>query len=529
LGSISGFALVAAANLSLALIAPLSIQLVIDRVIPDRDLDLLQLIAIGFLLIQLVGVLGSYAQSMFVLRTSSNLRLATIHDFHRHLLGNGLEYFNRRGLGHFVAQYNSISYLVAHVVKDLGAAAVDLVYLITVLVILMFMDFQIALVVAATSALAVGVRWALVRRSRELQNKLVVTAAQEESYFVETLRGIYSVKANRLELHRILGGIDRAVNTINSAFSAKRFDLRFEVAINVVKSLESILILYMLATRVLSGTMTIGVMYTFYMYRVFVDQRLSSYVTTMADILNIRVHQQRLAESTEEARFETADNDISLFLKLRGEFEIRDISYSIDNGKKRLFDGFSATVKVRSFVHVSGPSGVGKSTLLKIMLKIVEPERGEILLDGRDIGGYSQNMVKNNIGVVLQEDTLFSGSIISNVSSFDDRLDFQRVQDCCRICEVHEEVLRLPLGYHSLVGDMGSKLSSGQQQRLLLARALYKNPTILILDEATANLDSEIERKILNNLKSLGKTIIFASHSAIVPEFRTDEWPIGTL
>ncbi|WP_179867904.1 peptidase domain-containing ABC transporter [Rhizobium anhuiense] len=524
--SIALFSVIAAISLSLTLIAPLSIQLVVDKVLPNRDLDLLALIAIGFFFIHLLGVFANYVQQIFILRASSRLRLTTIYEFYQALLGNGLEHFGRRGLGHFVAQFNSISYLIVHVVKDIGTAIVDLIYIVIVAGILLFIDFEIALVVVAASTAVMGLRWALIKQSQELQNKQIIANAQEESYFVETLRGIYSVKANRLELHRILGGIDRVVTAINASFAARRFDLRFETIVAVAKSAESILILYLLAKRVLEGNMTIGVMYTFYMYRVFVDERLANYIGTMANILNIRVHQKRLAESMDGSKVAPSENDISSFLKFRGDVELVNISFSIDNGRRKLFEQYSAKAEARSFVHISGPSGIGKSTLLKILLRIVEPDRGEILVDGRNIGAYSQNMVKSSLGVVLQEDTLFGGSIISNVSSFDDKLDFQRVQECCELCEVHEEICRLPLGYHSLVGDMGASLSSGQQQRLLLARALYKNPTILLLDEATANLNADVERKILSNLKALNKTIIFASHSAVVPEFRDVEWTL---
>ncbi len=522
--SIALFSVIAATSLSLTLIAPLSIQLVVDKVLPNRDLDLLTLIAIGFFFIQLLAVFASYVQQVFILRAASRLRLATIYEFYQNLLGNGVEHFSRRGLGHFVAQFNSISYLITHVVKDIGTAIVDLVYIAIVAGILLFIDFEIALVVVATSTAVMGLRWALVKRSQDLQNKQIIANAQEESYFVETLRGIYSVKANRLELHRILGGMDRVVTSINASFAARRFDLRFETIVAVAKSAESILILYLLARRVLEGNMTIGVMYTFYMYRVFVDERLSNYIGTMANILNIRVHQKRLAESMDGGKAVPNESDISSFLKFKGDVELVNISFGIDNGRRKLFEQYSAKAAARSFVHISGPSGIGKSTLLKILLRIIEPDRGEILVDGRNIGAYSQNMVKSNFGVVLQEDTLFGGSIISNISSFDDKLDLQRVQECCQLCEIHEEICRLPLGYHSLVGDMGAKLSSGQQQRLLLARALYRNPTVLILDEATANLNADVERKILKNLKALNKTIIFASHSAIVSEFRDIEW-----
>jgi ATP-binding cassette, subfamily B, bacterial CvaB/MchF/RaxB len=253
---------------------------------------------------------------------------------------------------------------------------------------------------------------------------------------------------------------------------------------------------------------------------------LTSFNITLSNLLNIKVHQRRLAESTSKVKTDELSDSILSYLKFFGDIELSGISYSIDNGRRKLLHNFSTKVQRGSFVHVSGPTGVGKTTLLKIILNIIQPEEGDVRVDGQLLDSYSQQMTRNSFGVVLQEDTLFNGSIISNITAFDPRVDIEQVYDCCKICEIHNDILNLPLGYQSLVGDMGTGLSSGQQQRLLLARALYKSPSILILDEATANLNSDIEHKILSNISALKKTIIFASHSVLVPEFSDLEWKI---
>ena len=155
------------------------------------------------------------------------------------------------------------------------------------------------------------------------------------------------------------------------------------------------------------------------------------------------------------------------------------------------------------------------------------PDSGEVLMDGIPITPGNVSVLRNSVGVILQEDLLFKGSILENVALFNEQTDMGRVEECCRLCLIHEDIMHLPLRYQSEVGDLGSNLSTGQQQRLLLARALYKQPTMLILDEETANLNEDIEKKILHNLKSLGKTVIFSSHSRHVQDFADAVWSVA--
>jgi ATP-binding cassette, subfamily B, bacterial CvaB/MchF/RaxB len=159
-----------------------------------------------------------------------------------------------------------------------------------------------------------------------------------------------------------------------------------------------------------------------------------------------------------------------------------------------------------------GPSGGGKTTLVKIMLGLLEPTRGEVLIDGVALSTIGPRAYREHVGAVMQEDLLLSGSIADNICFFDPSFDEQRMIKCAQLAGIHEEILAMPMTYNSLVGDMGSSLSGGQKQRIMLARALYRQAQILFLDEGTAHLDVENEKRINGSLKSLKMTRISVAH-----------------
>ena len=163
-------------------------------------------------------------------------------------------------------------------------------------------------------------------------------------------------------------------------------------------------------------------------------------------------------------------------------------------------------------VAIAGPSGSGKSTLFKILIGLTVPERGEVLVDGRPLRTIDLRSYRQNIGVVMQNDDLLSGSLIGNISFFSSKPDLERVEECCRLAGIEDDIVSMPMGYYTLVGDMGDVLSGGQKQRLLLARALYRNPRILFLDEATSHLDADQERHLVREVSALDVTRVVIAH-----------------
>jgi ATP-binding cassette subfamily B protein RaxB len=198
--------------------------------------------------------------------------------------------------------------------------------------------------------------------------------------------------------------------------------------------------------------------------------------------------------------------------ELKGRIELRNVRFRYSPTDPLILDGVNLAVEPGEHVAITGPSGGGKSTLVKIMLGLLEPESGEVLVDGIPLKQFGYAHYREQVGAVLQDDHLFAGSIADNIALFDETPDSARIALAAKAAAIHDDIAKMPMGYETLVGDMGSSLSGGQKQRLLLARALYLRPKLLAMDEATSHLDASAEVRINELLSSLKVTRVVIAH-----------------
>ncbi|MCA3719274.1 MAG: ATP-binding cassette domain-containing protein, partial [Brevundimonas sp.] len=223
-------------------------------------------------------------------------------------------------------------------------------------------------------------------------------------------------------------------------------------------------------------------------------------------------HLERLADIVHADPERGLDGPAILSKPIQGAVEARRLRFRYGQFDQWVLEDVSFRIEPGEAVAMVGPSGGGKSTLLKLLVGIYEPVEGDLLIDGHPMRALGLRAVRDRLGVVMQDDQLLSGTIADNVGFFDAHIDMDRVEQACRQAHVHDDIIRTPMGYHSLIGDMGSILSGGQKQRLLLARALYKQPAILFMDEGTANLDPELERRVMASLDEIKITRIMVAH-----------------
>ena len=305
---------------------------------------------------------------------------------------------------------------------------------------------------------------------------------------------------------------DRNVEAVNSRHALERTRSAAEIGRDIVQAAVVGLIVYVGAADVVAGRSTLGVMMAFIAYQQTFSTSAARLLDFAGRIRMLDVHLQRLGDvmlADAETLVETASLPGS---RLGGSVCARGLAFRYGESETTIFRNVSLDVRPGEFVAITGPSGGGKTTLLKLLLGLLEPTDGEVLYDDRPFGVLGAGRVRRDIGVVIQDDMLLSGSLAQNISFFDSAPDPDCIEECARIAGIHDDISRFPMGYNTLIGDMGSVLSAGQRQRVLLARALYRRPKILFMDEGTSSLDTEKESEVNANLRELSITRIIIAH-----------------
>jgi len=279
----------------------------------------------------------------------------------------------------------------------------------------------------------------------------------------------------------------------------------------LVFGLERVAVIWVGALLVLDQRFSVGMLFAFFAYKEQFALRVSGLIDKVVELKMLRLQGERLADivlTPPEAEPEATPRRHELAARL----ELRDVRFAYSDGEPPVIEHLNLVIEPGESVAIVGPSGCGKTTLLKIMLGIHAPQSGEVRVGDVPMRHLGLRAWRDMIGTVMQDDQLFAGSIADNIAFFDARADAQWVEQCARFAAVHDEIEAMPMGYHTLIGDMGASISGGQKQRILLARALYKRPKILFLDEATSALDIDRERLVNQAIRQLEITRVVVAH-----------------
>ncbi|KAL0582190.1 hypothetical protein ABG067_008015, partial [Albugo candida] len=263
---------------------------------------------------------------------------------------------------------------------------------------------------------------------------------------------------------------------------------------------------------VIRGGFSVGMVFAFLAYKTQFLTAAASLLTKASDFKMLGLHLDRLSDIALATEDMTFGSDRDAGLKLKGRIEIEDIFYKYSDDDPYVLKGVSFTIEAGESVAITGPSGGGKSTLVQILLGLTKPTSGNIVIDGLALQDFGYRSYHAQVAAVLQDDTLFAGSMSENISLFDDNPDASFIRECAQIAAIHDDIEAMPMGYETLVGEMGASLSGGQSQRVLLARALYRKPRVLIMDEGTSSLDQTRERQINQAVAAMGITRVIIAH-----------------
>jgi ATP-binding cassette subfamily B protein RaxB len=495
---------------SLAVLAPFYMQWVVDGAVVSADRDLLAVLGLGFLLLALIQVAVSALRSWVVLYLGTTLNVQWLANVFSHLLRLPVAWFEKRHLGDVVSRFGAVTTIQRTLTSSFVEAVIDgLMAVATLAMMIAYSGTLTALALVAVAAYAVS-RAAFYAPLRRATEEHIVHAARQQSHFLETVRGVQSIKLFGRQEERRSRWLNLVVDAVNRDLAVQKLSLGFRSANGLVFGVERIAIVWVGALLVLESAFSIGMLFAFMAYKEQFSARVAGLIDKLIELKMLQLQGERLADIVLTPPEEDARSPAPAVEE--ASIEVRNVSFRYSDTEPFVLQNCTLRIEPGESVAVVGPSGGGKTTLVKVMLGLLAPTDGQVLVGGVDLQRLGVDSYRRLVGTVMQDDPLFAGSIADNVSFFDPSPSQEAIERCTRLAAVHDDIAAMPMGYHTLIGDMGAALSGGQRQRILLARALYKQPRILFLDEATSALDVQRERQVNEAIRGLNLTRILIAH-----------------
>lgn len=492
------------------LAAPYYLQLVVDDVLISMDQPLLYVLAMGFGLLMLVRVVTQALRSWLVLYLGSTMSMQMATNLFRHLVHLPLGFFEKRHIGDIVSRFGSLAKVRELMTSSLVEGLIDGIMAVGVLVMMYIYSPLLAGVVFTAVVLYASIRWLLYQPMRERTEASIMASAKEQSNFMETVRGMQSIKLFGKQSQRLSIWQNRYAESVNQQFVLGRWQISYQTVNQLLFGFENTLVVMLGALAVINGSLSVGMLFAFMTYKTQFTERMASLIDKLVQLFMTRLHLERLADIALTEK--ESDQAAGMYREISGEITVENLSYRYSATDPLLFDQINFNISAGESVAIIGPSGSGKTTLAKVMLGLLPASSGKVLADGLDIRHLGLGHFRQQVAAVMQQDQLLSGSLAENIAFFDPDIDLPWVEQCAVMAGIHRDIEAMPMGYNALIGDMGSSLSGGQRQRLYLARALYKRPKLLFLDEATSSLDIQLESHVNDAIKALCITRIIIAH-----------------
>ena len=497
----------------LSITFPLYMKGIVDNAIADNDIGAAVWLACGFGAVLAMSVLGNALRNLALYHVGGSMNMHLSLNLFRHLLSLPSSFFQKRQLSDIISRFGATREVRRILTNTFLPIFVEGVFALSILTVVFLLSPRLTLVMLVPFSLYIIFRMAVSSELIQRNEALIEAQAEEEGHFIESVRSIQSIKllageAQRRSIwhnrHAASYAAGARLQSLMTAVTAARSGfLGFEMIVGIMIA----------ALLVMQEQISIGLFFAFIVYRQQFQDKAYPLIDNFFELRLLNMHIGRLADViTAEPENATGDSSITP-TPLAGAVSLRNVMFRYSNQDKVIFDSVNLDIDAGDFVAIIGPSGSGKTTLVKLMLGLVDAVEGEMLYDGVNAERYGYALLRQQIGTVMQDDTLLSGTIATNIAGFDATLDMDKIEASARAAAIHDEIAALPMGYNSSIGDMGSALSGGQRQRIMLARALYRSPRILVLDEGTANLDPERESEVVEVLKKMSDvTRICISH-----------------
>ena len=497
----------------LGLASPLITQVIIDKVMVQESLATLDVMAIALLLVAAFeSILGMLRLFIFT-HTARRLDLSLSAQLFRHLMRLPLAYFESRRVGDTVARVQELEQIRQFLTGTALTVILDSIFAVVYLGLMFYYNIPLTFVALAVLPLFATLTIVTTPILRNWLNETFNRSADSQSFLVETITGIHSVKAHAAEpvaRERWEGLFARFIRTGFKASTTSNISSNIG---DFLTNFSTLIILWFGAKLVIDHQLTIGQLIAFQMLSGRVTSPLLRLVQLWQNLQQVLLSVDRIGDILNAAPETEAGTGLVL-PPLKGEVNFEQVFFRYNANTEPVLKGISFNIEPGQFVGIVGRSGSGKSTLSKLLQRLYQIESGRILIDGFDIKSSDLASLRQQIGVVLQEDFLFNGSILENITLGNPDITSEQVVEAARLAVAHDFISQLPYGYENNVGERGTALSGGQRQRIALARLFLASAPILILDEATSALDSETEQQVLQNLKNVSsnRTVFLIAH-----------------
>lgn len=496
----------------IGLAMPMLGQVITDDVLPNSERSLLTVLGVGFLMLVAVRAGVSYIRDWALALVSVGLKAQVSERVFRHTLRLHPQYFERRSSADVASRFESLAAIERTLASSFIEALLDGAFATIILCLLFSYSIMLGLVVTISIAVFAVIRCLTFRPMRELEMRIVEARARQSGSMLETLRAIIPLQlADKTSWRLAQWGIHLSEGT-NSELTLARANAALSGARSGLLGISTVVFTWLAASLALDGTITLGSLFAALAYQNTVSTRLVAFVEKVLSIRMLGVHLERLSDIVYAEPQPKDKSGAELAPDEPVVITLKDVRFRYSPTDPEILKGVNLTVKAGEHVALTGASGCGKTTLMKLMLGIVEPTGGEILFNGQPLRSFGIDQQRAITGAVLQDDTLFMGTVKDNISYFDPNATDEDVAKAANLAGIHAEIAAMPMNYMTLIGEGSGSLSGGQRQRLFLARAIYREPKVLMLDEATSHLDLKAESVVNAGIATLKATRISIAH-----------------
>ncbi|WEF35359.1 peptidase domain-containing ABC transporter [Pseudoduganella chitinolytica] len=495
-----------------SLVSPFYMQWVVDEALIAADRDLVTVLGIGFALLVLLQTIVSAVRSWVTTVMATHLNFQWLENAFTHLMKLPLPYFEKRHLGDIVSRFGSIETIQHSLTTQVVEGVVDGLLVVGTFAVMLLYSPALTLAACVAVVLYILLRWSIFQSLKNANAEQIVHAAKQQTHFLESARGVQSIRLfNRTDERRV-GWMNLLADQFNAQLRISKLSVSYQAANTLLFGIERIVVIWLAALAVLDTRFSIGMLFAFISYKDQFSQRIASLIDKLFELRMLRLHGERVADILMvEPENQAVDGELQTE-QLEASFELRDVCFRYADGEPYILKNVSLAIPAGQCIAVTGGSGCGKTTLVKLILGLLEPTEGEILVGGMKLSSVGLANYRNLLGTVMQDDYLFAGSIADNIAFFDPSPQQERIERCAQMAAIDSEINAMPMCYNTLIGDIGTGLSGGQKQRILLARALYKDPKALILDEATSHLDVWNEQLVNAAIERINMTRVLVAH-----------------